>query len=170
MAISFTNVLTPELERSIINEIIQTSESHANEVTPRSRLALESAVRNNNLYLAFSGSNLIGWAIAEPLTKRVTELGMAYVKPEFRKERVLHGLLGKVAERPEQILIATYNDGLLEYAKATWNCQEITLLQVALKTRGKFITKRLNSETRKHVNAHLRAGKPRFAITRGKVK
>ena len=133
-------------------------------------MVLENAARNNNLYLAFSDRELIGWAIAEPLTKKVSELGMAYVKPEFRKERVLHGLLGNVAQRPERILIATYNQELLHYAITTWNCTELSLLKVTILTRGRFITKRLNNETRKHVNAHLRAGKPLFAITRGKSK
>ena len=168
MAVNFTNNLGPKDADSVIDEILKISDSHSHEVTPRSRSVLENAVRNNNLYLAFSDRELIGWAIAEPLTNKVTELGMAYVKPEFRKEHVLHGLLGEVAKRPERIIIATYNENLIDYAKAAWNCDELSLLQVALITRGRFIAKRLNPETRRHVNAHLKIGKPRFAITRSK--
>lgn len=167
MAVSFRNNLSPNDSEPIIEEILKISDLHSNEVTPRSRLALEDAVRNNNLYLAFSDRELIGWALAEPLTNKVTELGMAYVKPAFRNDRVLHRLLGEVARRPERIIIATYSQNLLNYAKDTWNCDELTLFQVALVTRGRFITKRLNAETRKHVNAHMKAGKPKFAITRG---
>lgn len=170
MAVRLTNNLSHDDANAVIREIIYISESQAHEITPRSKMALENAARNNNLYLAFSDRELIGWAIAEPLTKKVSELGMAYVKPEFRKGRVLHGLLGEVAKRPENIIFATYNEGLIEYAKSAWNCKELSLFKVTLLTQGRFITKRLNAETRKHVNAHLRAGKPRFAITRGKNK
>lgn len=167
MVVTFTHYLDSCTSDLVIEEILNISNAQSNEVTPRPRFVIEQAARNNNLYLAFSGLELIGWALAEPLTKSVTELGMAYVKPSFRNERVLHGLLGEVAKRPERIIIATYSQPLLDYAKQTWNCQEINLFVVALITRGRFITKRLNADTRKHVNAHMKAGKPKFAITRG---
>ena len=165
MAVKVIRRIPKEVHAEILDEIIQIAEAQSHEVTPRSRETLESLLDLDNLYVALDGETLLGWVVVEPLTKRVSELGMAYVKPEFRGQAVLEQILSVIASRPERIVLATYNQGLLDYAISAWNCREVSLLRVVLVSRGRFISKRLNKSTRSHVSQHLSMGKPKFALT-----
>jgi hypothetical protein len=108
---------------------------------------------------------LIGWAVVEKLTKNVSELGMAYVKPNFRRAGVLRKMLNEASKRPELLIIASYSPELIEYGIRHWGARRVTLWQVALLSRGRFITKRLNPKTTSTVNKHLSEKKPLFVVT-----
>jgi len=103
--------------------------------------------------------------VIEPLSRNLSELGLAFVKPEFRGTGVLRELLQLTAMRRERIIYATYNRDLLDYSISSWGCTELKLWQVVLLSRGRFITKRLDSTTRSAVKSHLGKRKPLFAIT-----
>jgi len=165
MALRATTECPPHSTNAIVEEIVRVTNDHSDELTPRSAETLMQLLAEQRLCLIFSGEVLAGWAVIEPLTKRLSELGMAYVKPEFRGVGVLRELLQLTAMRSERIVYATYSRELLDYSVASWGCTELKLWQVVLLSRGKFITKRLDRKTRATVRAHLDKRKPLFAIT-----
>lgn len=165
LAVNVTSKLSPESSDQIIEEIFSITSAKAKELTPRSIETLRELVAENRLITAFDVDRLIGWAVVERLTKNVSELGMAYVKPEFRRAGVLHKMLDEVSRRPELLIIASYSNELIEYGIKNWGAKRVNLWQVALVSRGRFITKRLNATTRTTVNQHLSERKPLFVIT-----
>jgi len=63
------------------------------------------------------------------------------------------------------VVFATYDPALIRYGERVWGCHPTSLFWVTLLSRGRFITKRLNANTRATVNSHLKDRKPLFAIT-----
>lgn len=165
MALNATTVVPALQLGRVIDEVFAVSSAHSDEVTPRSHEALERLALQERLALVFDEDTLAGWAVIEPLTSGLSELGMTYVKPGFRKSEVFHSLIKLISRRPERFVFATYDPALIRYAERVWGCHRTNLLWVALLSRGRFISKRLDAKTRASVNAHLKERKPLFAIT-----
>ncbi|MEY4450964.1 MAG: hypothetical protein RLZZ380_85 [Actinomycetota bacterium] len=165
LAISVTSELEKEKVVQIVNEIFEISSAQTQELTPRTKETLFALAESKRLITASLNGSLIGWVVVEKLEKDVSELGMAFVKPEFRRAGVLHKMLEEASKRPERLIIASYSSELIEFGIKHWGARKITLWQVALVSRGRFITKRLNPKTSSVVNKHLRDHKPLFVIT-----
>lgn len=165
LAIKVTSELTPELEEKVVSEVFTITSELTKDLTPRSLETLFHLSNEKRLITAFQDDQLIGWAVVEKLTKSVSELGMAYVKPEFRRKGVLHRMLDEASKRPEILVLASFSPELIEYGVRRWDARRSSLWEVALISRGRFITKRLKSRTMRTVNKHLSERRPLFAIT-----
>ena len=165
MALRATTDCPPQKVEATIAEIVAVSNQYSDDLTPRSPETLRVLLSDKRLCLIYSDEVLAGWAVIEPLTRTLSELGLAFVKPEFRGMGVLRELLQLTAMREERIVYATYNRELLDYSIASWGCTELKLWQVVLLSHGRFITKRLDRKTRNAVKAHMEKRKPLFAIT-----
>lgn len=146
-----------------INEIAETS-ARAPELTPRSIPLLRKLAGQRNLAVITRGELLVGWAAVEPLTKNLCEIGLVYVKPEYRRTGAFHQLMNLVASRKEKMLLATYDPALIRYVVRNWRAEQVGLISAIMQSRGKFISKRLNSASRKAVRSKLKKGKPLYAI------
>lgn len=147
----------------LVKEIFTTSDSQP-ELTPRSAELLEKLAHAGNLAVIYVDDQLAGWAAVEPLTRKVAEVGLVYVKPEFRSAAVFQELMKLVAARPEKMLLATYDPALIRYVVGVWKAKPISLFGAILVSHGKFLTKRLDAESRKAIRNKLQKGKPLFAI------
>ena len=147
----------------LIQEIFTTSQKQP-ELTPRSPEILRDLVKNENLAVIYVDGELAGWAACEPLTANVAEVGMVYIKPEFRSAAVFNELMQLISSRPEKMLLATYDRALIRYVVRVWKAKQINLLAAIILSRGKLITKRLNSDSRKAIRSKLQKSKPLYAI------
>lgn len=165
LAVTVTSELAEAKLHLVVNEIFEITSAQPHQLTPRSEETLFALAASNRLITAYQDGVLIGWAVVEKLAKNVSELGMAYVKPEFRRTGVLHKMLEQASNRPELLIIASYSEELIEYGVQHWGARKVKLWQVVLASRGRFITKRLNAKTRTTVNQHLSESKPLFVFT-----
>ncbi len=163
MAITATFQITPAKLPQVVQEIFEVTSSQA-ELTPRSVEKLTELAKANTLAVVYDGDLLIGWAAVEKLTKNLSEIGMVYLKPEFRSAEAFNALMQLVARRKDTYLLATYDQSLIRYVKTVWNAKETNLLGAIIRSKGKFITKRLNSESRKAIKTRLKETKPSYAI------
>lgn len=163
MAITATFQITPAKLPQVVQEIFEVTSSQA-ELTPRSVEKLTELAKANTLAVVYDEDLLIGWAAVEKLTKNLSEIGMVYLKPEFRSAEAFNALMQLVARRKDTYLLATYDQSLIRYVKTVWNAKETNLLGAIIRSKGKFITKRLNSESRKAIKTRLKETKPSYAI------
>ena len=154
------------MENEFINEIV-TETLKDGTLTPRSLESLQQLARAKRLILVFNQRELVGWACLEPLTKTLSELGFAYIKPEHRRQGGFEAIVETVAKLGKPVVMATYNQELMDYGVKNWGIEQVSLLKVAWLSRGKFITKRLDRQTRNAVRQHLSAGKPLYAYAKG---
>ena len=136
-------------------------------LTPRSLEALDEIVAKGDLVLIKSNNQVAGWGIREELTKNFKEIGMMFIKPEYRSPSSFIALARGLANDPCAMVLATYDQALIRQAVLEFNFREAGLLEVIIRSRGKFITKRLARASRKAVKEHRSQGKALFAI-RGK--
>lgn len=134
------------------------------ELTPRPITVLRELAKDGRLVLIHSGGQLAGWAAVEHLTSNLSELGMVYVKPEFRSAEAFDALIQEIAKRPERMLLATYTGAIMRYAAKVWQAREIGLLKAILLSRGRFLTKRLNPNSRESIRGRLANANPRYAL------
>jgi hypothetical protein len=139
------------------------------DLTPRSRTKLEQLARHNRIAYLLDGQTLAGWALIEELLPGLSELGMAFIKPEYRGASAFHALCRLLSTQDERLVLATYDDALISYAKRVWHWQEKSLWQVALMSRGRFITKRLDRSSRSSIQSRMQTKKPRFVYSGGKT-
>ena len=152
-----------EPQDSALEEIYEISQSELG-LTPRKLQTLKLLARDGHVIAAFKGDELVAWALREPLTKNCYELGMFFVKPKHRGLEVFLQICPALVTREGSYIFATYNQKLLDYAIKDWGFREATIAQVTLKSRGKFITKRLDKETRASVSRKMKQAKPLLAI------
>ncbi len=145
-------------------QAIYRATSELAELTPRSHETLEELAKGNRLAVIRVDGKLAGWAAVEPLTRNLSELGMVFVKPEYRGAESFDALIREVAKRSERILLATYNPALIRYAMRAWKGREIGLGTAIVLSRGKFLTKRLGASSRKSIQARLKTSRPRYAL------
>lgn len=163
MAVKASFDIPPTKQKAIVQEIFQIS-SKQPELTPRNIETLIELANGGGLALVFVSDELAGWAAVEPLTDNLCEVGMVYVKPEFRSAEVFTALMNLVASRKERMLLASYDPALIRYVQTVWNAKKTNLLGAVIASRGRFITKRLNSSSRKAIQRKMQTGKPLFAI------
>lgn len=156
----------PSLVPGYLAEIEQIVSQRA-DLTPRSRKTLDQLATQNRIAFLLEGKNLAGWALIEELKPNLSELGMAYIKPEHRGPSAFHALCRLLSTQDERLVLATYDDALISYAKTVWRWKEKSLWQVVLLSRGKFITKRLDRSSRSSIQERMKTKKPRFVYSGG---
>ena len=163
MAITATFQIDPEKLQTVVRQIYETTSALA-ELTPRSEERLTELANANTLAVVYKENEIIGWAAVEKLTKNMSEIGMVYLKPEHRSAEAFNALMQLVAKRKDTYLLATYDQVLIRYVKSAWKAKETNLLGAILRSRGKFLSKRLNSESRQSISTRLKHSKPSYAI------
>jgi hypothetical protein len=163
MAITATFEIEPTKLPAVVKEIFEVTSAQP-ELTPRSVEKLAELAKANTLAVVYKDNSLIGWAAVEKLTRGLSEIGMVYIKPEYRSAEAFNALMQLVAKRKDTYLLATYDQALIRYVKTVWNAKETNLLGAIVKSKGKFLTKRLNSESRKAIKTRLKETKPSYAI------
>jgi len=163
MAITATFEIEPTKLPTVVKEIFLVTSAQA-ELTPRSVEKLTALAKANTLAVVYMENMLIGWAAVEKLTKNLSEIGMVFIKPEHRSAEVFNALMQLVAKRKDTYLLATYDQSLIRYVKTVWNAKETNLLGAIVRSKGKFLTKRLNSESRRSIKTRLKETKPSYAI------
>ncbi len=163
MAITATFQINPAKLSDVVKEIFEVTSAQV-ELTPRSVEKLSELAKANTLAVVYKDNSLIGWAAVEKLTKNLSEIGMVYIKPEYRSAEAFNALMQLVAKRKDTYLLATYDQSLIRYVKTVWNAKETNLLGAIIRSKGRFITKRLNSESRRSIKTRLKETKPSYAI------
>jgi hypothetical protein len=146
-----------------VNEVFRVTSSLV-ELTPRRLDTLQKLAREGRLVLIHSEGELAGWAAVERLTRNLSELGMVYIKPEHRSAKAFDTLIKEIARRPERMLLATYSSVIMRYAGKVWKSHEITLAKAIWISRGRFLTKRLNPESRESIQGRMTSATPRYAL------
>lgn len=167
MAIAVTTSLPRDRREKILREIDETSQNTP-ELTPRPISTLRQLAESGNLVAAFTGDELAGWGVREPLGRGVVELGMAYVKPRFRKTNAFELLVRELTNCDEACLFATYLPGLIRYTVREHGFRESSLGEFAIRSRGRFIFNRLSPARRRAVRTHLATARPLYAIREGR--
>lgn len=150
-------------EPDLIDEIYKVSLVQP-ELTPRSKEKLEELARNLNLALVYQNEQLVGWALIEPVGKNLVEVGMLFIKPEARSAAAFADLMSLIAKRREKVIIASYDQKLIRYLVRSWKAKQISLLQVIWLTRGRFILKRLDRNSRTAISRKVKSRKPLYAL------
>jgi len=163
MAITATFEIEPTKLPAVVKEIFEVTSAQA-ELTPRSVEKLTALAKANTLAVVYKDKSLIGWAAVEKLTNNLSEIGMVFIKPEHRSAEVFNALMQLVAKRKDTYLLATYDQSLIRYVKTVWNAKETNLLGAIVRSKGKFLNKRLNSESRRSIKSRLKETKPSYAI------
>jgi len=163
MAITATFEIAPTTLLAVVKEIFEVTSAQA-ELTPRSIEKLTELAKANTIAVVYKDNSLVGWGAVERLTKNMSEIGMVFIKPEHRSAEVFNALMQLVANRKDTYLLATYDQALIRYVKTVWNAKETNLLGAIFLSHGKFLTKRLNSESRKSISTRLNDSKPSYAI------
>jgi hypothetical protein len=161
-----TSPTSTELDSALA--IIETESFSGNQVTPRSRETLIHASGKGNLLLAYSDDTLAGWGLIEPLTRKVSELGMTYIRAEFRNQPVFAAIAATMDARSETLLMATYHPHLASFAIKHRGFSRSSLAEFIWVSRGKFLFKRLGAAARKSVNQRLAVSEPSYVIRRGR--
>jgi hypothetical protein len=149
-----------------VPEIYATSVSHPN-LTPRTLDQLKAIASRGDIVLIKANEDLIGWGIREVLTKNLKEVGLMFIKPEFRTASAFAALARGLAADSGGLVLASYDPSLIRHAVLEFGFREANLIQVIIKSRGRFLAKRLSKDSRRAVAGHLKSSKPLFAI-RGK--
>jgi len=163
MAITATFQIEPALISHVVSQIHEVTAAEPG-LTPRSIARLTELAQSEKLAVLFADGKLAGWAAVEKLTKNISELGLLYMKPEYRSPENFNALAQLIMNSDDRYLLATYDQILIRYLKTAWHAKSTNLLGATLISRGKFITKRLNRASRNAVRSHLKQGKPLYAI------
>ncbi len=161
MAITITTKTTPKDVQYIHEKSLTIPE-----ITPRPLKKLHQLSTKNLISTARENQKIIGWVIAEPLTKNSYELGLGFVEKSHRGQHLLYKMLKKLITNPQATyMYATYDSKIIQTMHDIFNFQQTTLTQIALSSHGKFITKRLkNPSATKTVAAHIAQNKPLYSI------
>jgi hypothetical protein len=159
-------VATPVLEGAIENilEEIHTTALAENSLTPRSVESLRAAAQAGDLVILKNDNQLVGWGIREELRPGLKEVGLMFINPEFRSAASFILLARELANVRDSLILATYDAALIRQAVIEFGFREASLMQVIIASRGRFVTKRLNSSSRAAVAQHTKTAKPLFAI------
>ncbi len=162
MAIRVTSSLDDRFDETI--DEIERMSLASKELTPRSRARLERAARQGNLVVAFSADTLAGWGIREPVSRNTSELGMTFVKPEYRDTDAFELLARELTNTKRKLVMATYRKDLQQYTIDHLGFKPSDLFEVIKVSRGGFLLKRMNPASRRSIQHRMRDSKPLFAI------
>lgn len=162
MALMFTElVLASDLPT--IQKIQAVSNTEANH-TPRTIASLVETANRGDLLVVRIADEIIGWGIRENLTENLKEVGLMFIQPKYRSAAAFNLLARALSETPEALVLASYDPALIRHSVVEYGFREVSLITVILRSRGKFLTKRINSASRRAVAAHVQKAKPRFAL------
>ena len=147
----------------IIDEIERVSHA-SKDLTPRSRARLERAAKHHNLVVAFDGNTVAAWGIREPIAPNVSELGITFVKPEYRDTNAFDLLAHELANTKRKLVMATYRKDLQQYTIDHLGFRTRTLNEVIKVSIGGFLLKRFNQASKRSIQNRMQATKPLFAI------
>ena len=165
MALVATTVLEGSIQE-ILEEIHDTALTET-KLTPRSVESLRAVALAGDLVILKSDNHLVGWGIREELRPRLKEVGLMFIKTEFRSATSFILLARELANIPDSLILATYDAALIRQAVIEFGFREASLMQVIIASRGRFVTKRLNRSSRAAVSQHTKTGRPLFAIRDG---
>lgn len=163
MAVVVTTTLEPEDVDDVLSEINRISVK-THELTPRSVEALRGLLVQNNLVMVFVDGQLAGWGVREPLARGVFELGMTFVRPEFRSTTAFDRLAHELVSGNRTFLVATYKPELVRYLEREFGFRQSHLTEFIWLSRGRFLSKRLSRESRRAVRSHLKNAKPFYTL------
>ena len=163
LAINIVRQVSAERSPIVLAEVYRVS-VESGELTPRSLKKLEKLLKQGRLVLAFIDDQLAGWVVAEKLAPGLSELGMAFVKPEFRNQPVFDALAHRAITNDEAFLFATYNPAMLRYVEREFGFVPVPLWRVALRSWGVFVFKRLGRVARNSVRERMKVSQPLFAL------
>jgi hypothetical protein len=148
--------------------LIEAESFAGNEITPRPVVKLRAASGQGNLILVYSDGTLAGWGLIEPLTRTVSELGMTFVRPQFRNQPVFAAIVAAMDARPETLLMATYHPHLAAFTVKHRGFQYSSLGEFIRVSRGKFLFKRMNSAARSSIKTRRQTSQPIYVIRRSR--
>ena len=166
MVLELRTKLPPSEAESVIAQI-QAITANGHELTPRPDEKLRAALNNGELITVYSGLELVGWGLIEPLTKNCSELGLTYIKPSHRGSAAFELLSMRMTAIGGTLLFATYDAGLMSYATRLLGFRPSSLGEFLKVSRGRFVFKRLNRESRKSIRGRMRTAKPLYGIRVG---
>lgn len=167
MAVVATFAIAADKIAETVAEIYNTSLVQP-ELTPRSKEELLALARGGNLAQVYVDGKLAGWGAFEPLIKNVHEVGLVYIKPEYRTTEVFNALMHVIGVRPEDKVAASYDPAYIRYVVRAWGGKYSSLAEVTWRSRGKFLTKRMNAASRKSIQNRMKDSKPKYVFIRGK--
>lgn len=134
-------------------------------ITPRTKKQIAAALKNNDMALAFDDTKLVGWLIATPYSDHVQEIGMAYIIPKYRRQRITHQLIQQLINRRTITLVVTYTPHLEKMLVDTWHFRTSSLREFSRLTKTRFILGRLGSVSSViAVARHLRSQSPYYLV------
>lgn len=163
MAVTVTTHLPRHRRDDLLAEIERESAASA-ELTPRSRETLERLAEAGDLVVAFEDGVLAGWGIREPLAPGLKELGMVFVKPQFRSAGVFAPLAHRLVEAGFNYVVATYNPAMVRFVQREFGFVPTTLGHVIRRSRGRFLTKRFDRRSRHSIGRRIARSTPLYAI------
>lgn len=163
MVVDATSIIHPADVDNVLAEIARTAVTER-ELTPRPIEDLRAAASRGNIVLLRHDGELIGWAVREVLRPGLSEIGMLFITPAFRTPAAFIRLARELANVPEALILATYDTALVRLAVLEFGFREASLGEVIIRSRGRFLTKRLSAESRLAVREHTRHARPLCAI------
>lgn len=163
MAIDIVRQVSANLKEAVLDEVHSVS-VNSGQLTPRSPKKLLKLLNDGRLVLAFIDEELAGWLVAERLSPGLSELGMAYVKPEYRNEPVFDALAHRAITDDEAFLFATYNTNMLRYVEREFGFVPVSLWHVVWRSWGLFLLKRLGRDARLSIGNRMKTLQPLFAL------
>lgn len=133
-------------------------------LTPRTKKSLYKRLNRRELVLVLNDNDLAAWGVVEPLGRKWCELGMTYVKPEYRSTTAFQLLARELVLRKESVLFATYDRKLFDYVKREFGFRESNLSEVQKLSGNRFLLKRLNLDSIKSIRNRLATSQPIYAV------
>lgn len=163
MVVNATSSIDPVDLGDVLAEIARFAATEP-ALTPRPFEDLRAAASRGNVVVLRHDGGLIGWGVREVLRPGLTEIGMMFIKPAFRTPAAFIRLARELANVPEALILATYDSALVRLAVLEFGFREASLGQVIVRSRGRFLVKRLSAESRRAVREHTRTARPLCAI------
>jgi hypothetical protein len=167
MDLRVTNKVLVDSRKDIAQYIHSKSSLEPN-LTVRELSTIVSLMGSGGIVAAYDGEVLVGWLVAEPLTKSVKELGMAYVEPKSRDQGVFNRMVQFASKDTNwNYICATYS--ILVSKKFISNGFEHTsLFNLCLVSRFKFVLKRLKRNVISKIARRVSENEVYFMIKKAK--
>jgi len=163
LALRVVTQLPQNKVEKFVEEISYTSELEE-KLTPRTKKSLYKRLNRRELVLVLDDNDLAAWGVVEPLGKNWFELGMTYVKPEYRATEAFQLLARELVLRKDSVLFATYDRKLFDYVQREFGFRESSLSEVLQLSGNRFLLKRLNLDSIKAIRSRLATSKPIYAV------
>lgn len=163
MALRVVTQLPQNRVEKVIDEISFTS-SIEEKLTPRTKKSLYQRLNRRQLAIVLDDNDLVGWGVIEPLKAGWCELGMTFVKPQYRSTSAFRMLARELVLRKESVIFATYDKKLFDYVRREFGFRESNLKEVLKLAGNTFLLKRLNLEAIKSIRKRYAKQTPIYAV------